>query len=1001
MPKRRLNLPALLPIALLAGALLTTAGCGTKRPLMTAAKSDAKPVDPWGKRPVVTPIEQASFPGAKRLIAGAGKDAAQPGVNLVVVERQGSSAVFVKWVIPGGRRLEFPGGDATRWPEGTVDIMAAMLTEGSRSYRGSKLAAALERHGAELSFRVQSDALVATGRVLSHQLDAWLRLAQEAMLRPTFEARPLRNLQTRQVARLKTLGTRPRSIAGRVFNRLVYGAHHPYGSPGPTRDSVGQITAKHLRAAREALVRLGGSTLVVVGDVKADEFAKQLTDVFGDALGTTAPVPKPFPALQPAQAGCHMVDVPKAVQSLLLQGNPAPRRGDATWTRFILANQVLGGSASSRLFAELRERRGLTYGVYSSFDGRQHAGDWSVSTSVRTAKAVEALVALNKEVARMQADAPTVTEIASARRYLIGQFIMAQTSGARVASRLATLSLYGRGEDYWQRWVQRLSGSSPTQLSQAAKQWMGNNQKITLVVGNLAGMRPALDVTCATMILHDARGNVIRHILGADKDMTAADRQQLFASWAKDKAARPALDRYLANVARSPLHRAMALHALLSGPQDASGPQIGEAAEDWPKLAAGLVPLLVAELTLPQTPAQLLRARAAHRWLLDLASPESGSGVLAPDLQTRALTAVSNWAFTDVAADGDPALVKRLVTARLEEADLARLGKPGLAGLEALVSTNVWRTSAAKALIALDSNAGATGLAQGYRRACVIHRAVPTAEDLSLLSQSPDRRVALLLFDIYGLHRLGHRDPKKEPALRQIMSTLRAMIDTLAAQPETKGTAGMAERTVLARDFQALMSHFESLLGSPDPDDRWWAADHIVRYRGEKGLRIVLLGLADDEAYGQSQLADVAATEAFTQFARTRVTPLGAAIVRPLMLAALAGRRRVAKVIAVISLRSMRDVASLAVLRTHNDKTAVDRVLGLKTSLDVAGLARSATAVRRYIERIEKEERAGRLSTAAATAHREEAYRTFTLVGRPLAVTVSRAVNARLGKSPK
>ncbi len=983
----------LLHTALIAVAL--SAGCSTPAQVVQVQPKPA-PVDPWGTQPVVPPIVRADFAKAVRVHVSPTGDPSHPGVELLVVERHDSPAVHLKWVIPGGRSLEFSGGSPTRWPEGTVDVMAEMLTEGSRGHRGFKLAAALEGHGAELSFQTTSDALVASGRVLSHELDAWLRLAREAMLEPTFEARPLKNLLTRHRARLKTLATRPQSISGRVFNRLVYGAAHPYGSPGATEASIDHIKAAHLKAARAALVQLGGSTLVVVGDVRPAELAQKLAAMFGDALGGAKVERPPMPPTTPAAPGCHVVDVPKAVQTLIVHGNPGPAGGEATWPGLVLANQVLGGSASSRLFSELRERRGLTYGVYSNFDGRRAAGDWSVSTSVRTAKAVEALKALDTELARMQRTAPEAAEVAAARRYLIGQFIMAQASGARVASRLASLRLYDRPDDFWQRWVSRLREATPQQLADHARSWMGNKTALTLLVGNLSGMRPALDARCPVMVLHDAQGRLLRHLIGSDAEMTDADRAELFAGWAKDIGSRPALRRFLGNTTRSAAVRAQALFALLSGPQDAAGPQLGDLASDWPKVAVALVPLLVAEFAGEPTAAQAKRARAARRWLLDLASPASGDGVLSPVARTAALASVATWAFAGIVADGDPALVAQLAKSRLVEADLARLGPPGLAGLEALVSTNVWRTTAAKALVAQDNVAAAQALARGYRRAFVVRRALPSDVDLELLSRAPGGGVALLLFDVYTLHRLGHADASKEPTLASVMTTLQTMIATLASQPIADGADQRPERTVLARDFQALMSHFESLLASPDPDDRWWSADHLVRYRAEKGLRIVLLGLADDLAYARSPLADEQATAAFSRFARSRIVPLGEATVRPLMLAALAGRRRIAKVIAITALRSMRDAASMTVLETHNDTTEVGAVLGLTEPLSVTQMARAAADVRKYVVGVDAAERSGRLTPKVAAVHRAEAYRQFSLEDRALAEAVSAAVARRL-----
>lgn len=1010
--------------ALTIAGFLALAGCGGAVKAPAKAGVAELEIDPASRRPIVPPIDDVAFPTPT--VTMVGSTAAAPstqdtgdassqrnrGVELISVERHTSPAVYFRWLIPGGRALEFgnEGRNRNRFPAGTMALAAELLVEGTLSHRGDAFSAALERHGATLDVSAASDAIILSGRVLSHQLRPFLALVAEALGEPEFDSKLLEIRKQQHRAQLESVGTRPSEVAGRIFNRVVYGEDHPYGMPTLMADSLMRITRRHLIDAHRAGFAVGGSSLVVVGDIVPSEvegalrdiFAKRL-DVNGELTGTVAPAQTEAPA-------CHVFHVPDAVQSVIVQGNPGPKRADDAWSQAVVANQILGGSASSRLFTVLRERKSLTYGIYSSLDGRLRAGDWSLSTSVRTPMTAAALDAIATELTLMQSAVANDDELSAARRFLIGQFVMSIASGGAVASRIAAVRLYGLPESTWSRYVANIATTDGEAARAAAQRWFGNAEQHRVIVGDLDQIRPALDARCTRIELRDADGRRVRTVLGPDGDMTDSDRSDLFAVWARDASAAPAIARYVADKSRSVAFRADALKATLMGPNVGAVIAMAAAAPDAGPLTGALVERLLLELR----DHPIDRARAARVVLFDLVAPETATTPLPEAMAPMVREALARYAFAGVSPDSAATLVMTLVPPRIDEADLARLGAPALDGLEALVSSNLWRESAAKALIAQRSGAAVRALVRAYRRALVIRRVLPSDMDLELIEQVPDVQTALLLLDTHALLELAGHDAEaaalpadttatelgsaREAARAASLTSLRRVVAMMAETPAREAGKG-GSGSVLDRDIRHIQGHLEAILGFRDADDRWWAATLLIRHRSAEGLRLVLSGLADDDRYADPAWQKEPVATSVLRLCANEIAPLGIEIARPQLLAALAGRHRIAKILAVVSMRVWGDDGSLTALRTHVDPTDIAGPLGYGKPTSVTELARAAVDLHRVLRRISADRDAARIDGTIARRQAEMATAALALSGAALDALVD-AVRPVAAKPP-
>lgn len=987
------------PLALAAAAALFLTACGGSQVKKQPNKPvEAAPAPVTDGRPAVVPLSDVAFPKPEKfVVTGGGEPTADaPGLELIVVKRTQLPAVFVRWVFPGGRAVEFSGGEGARWPEGTIDLMAEMLTEGTKQHRGTAFAAAMQGHGGELKFSVLADALIASGQTLNHQLKPYLGLVSEALTSPEFGSKAANSLQKRWSAHLKNLSTRPTSIGARVLNRVMYGANHPYGSPGPTMQTIHKINTRHMRSAQQAALSLAGSTLIVVGDVDSATLIETVRAVFGKQLDGKVDTSKaPLPP-KPEPEGCHVVDVPGAVQTVILQGNLALARSAATWPQAVVANQVLGGSASSRLFTVLRERRGLTYGIYSSLDGRKIAGDWSVSASVRTPKTEEALAAIGQEMALVRAQEAQPDEIGNAKRKLAGNFVTSVARGGHVAARLASQQLYGLGEGYWGSYVGSLQAVTASQLRQSAADFFSSPGKATVLVGNIEAIRPSIDRHCPRMALRDENATLLEVLVGDDAAMTDAGRAKLFGGWARDDVGLDPLGQFVRDATHSTAIRADALVALLETSRQKHLIATGRGAKDWPKMAIDVLDRLIASFKLMADEHDLKRAFNAHEVLLDLVDPPDGKKTVLTEADVAiARKAIADWAFASITPDTPSKDTETLVTKRLIPPDLVRLGESSIAGLEALVSANVWRVEAGRALRGQESVASIRALWRGYRRAFVERGGLPDPADLEVLGSLPTAQTALLLFDVHAMHQRDPTPPQKTAAATT-MDTLRHLLDEMGHEKSNEPSDRDSQRSVLDREFNRFVRPLETAMRFDNADDRWWAAKMLIRHKGVVGLRLVMQGLKDDDNYGAVGLHTIDPKLQIGDLCRNEIAPLGRSNVQAVMLAALVGRHRLGKIIAITVLKTFGDTGSMTALRTHRDRTDVAKILGLPGTVRVTRLAASAVDVHKFLDEIDREQRAGKISPAVAKLHKEFAFYTFDLLGNKLRSEVARKVRERL-----
>jgi zinc protease len=385
-------------------------------------------------------------------------------------------------------------GGASEDPEakaGTAYMVSSMLDEGAGPLDSRAFHQQLEENAVELRFSATHDYFQGSIKLLSERQDKSFELLRLALNEARFEAEATARVREQIMAALRRETTDPGSIAGRTWWNAAF-AGHPYARPNNgTLTSVPTITEDDQKAYAKRVFTRAHLKVAAVGDIDAATLGKVLDRVFGTlpASGELRSVPN----AAPREVGRRIVSqlaVPQAV--IRLGGSGIPRK-DPDFMAAYLVNHILGGgSFTSRLYDEVREKRGLAYGVYSYLSNLRHTSLFIASTQTSADQTREALELIEKEIRRMVDEGPTEAELAKAKAYLKGAYALNFDTSTKIASMLLQIQLDDLGIDYINRRTGIIDAVTIEDARRAAKR-LAAGGVLTTVVGmpkNLASKEP-------------------------------------------------------------------------------------------------------------------------------------------------------------------------------------------------------------------------------------------------------------------------------------------------------------------------------------------------------------------------------------------------------------------------------------------------------------------------------------------------------------------------------
>jgi predicted Zn-dependent peptidase len=474
------------------GALALLVACSSvpapaPAPVTPAPAPATPPVAQAAPAPLIDTLPPTLGPAPSVTLPPIDRRTLPNGMTLLVVEQHELPLADFVLVLGSGNEAD----PAARG--GLASLTAALLREGTTTRSSIAIADQLSFLGATLNSASGWDMSQVALHTTTAQMDSALALFGDVVLHPAFAAKDVARLKQQRLTDLLQSRDRPRDIADRVYAQVLYGAAHPYGRPATgTEQSTSAITGSDVRRFYESYYRPNNATLIVVGDVTAADVERRARVLFAGWQRRTVPETKyPASTTSLAKPAIFLVDKPGAPQSSIRIGEIGVPRSTADYFALQVMNTILGGSFTSRLNQNLREKRGYTYGAGSGFAMRRQAGPFTARAEVTGTKTDSSLIEFMNELRSIR-DTVSSAELARAKRYLElqlpGDF---ETTGS-IAGQLVPVVVYNLPLDFYSGYVQQIENVTQADVQRVARQYLDPAKMALVVVGDRASIESGI-----------------------------------------------------------------------------------------------------------------------------------------------------------------------------------------------------------------------------------------------------------------------------------------------------------------------------------------------------------------------------------------------------------------------------------------------------------------------------------------------------------------------------
>lgn len=406
-------------------------------------------------------------------------------------------------------RLAFRVGEAHDATDaiGQTSAMVSMLNEGTQNRSSKQLAEEIERLGAHLSASSNADNIVVSASTLTFYSSDILSLMSEIVLKPSFPEGELNLYKQNAIENLKFQRSQPNFLADEQVSRILYG-DHPYHVASPSPADVENITREKLIALHAKRFIPNVATLIVVGDVEREEILKEIEDKFGKwQEGSVEDAEFPVPP-ERSETTLTIVDRPGSAQSNIVISNLAINRNSDDYFAFLVMNQILGAGASSRLFMNLREEKGYTYGAYSSIDARRLAGSFEATSEVRSAVTGDSMKEFFYELNRIRDEKVSEAEINDAKNFLTGVFPIRAETQEGLTNLIVSQKLYNLPDDYLQTYRDKINEITIEDIERVAKKYIAPGKIAVVIVGDADNILEQVRYLTPFIEIFDTEGNL-------------------------------------------------------------------------------------------------------------------------------------------------------------------------------------------------------------------------------------------------------------------------------------------------------------------------------------------------------------------------------------------------------------------------------------------------------------------------------------------------------------
>jgi len=450
---------------------------------LEAFRRDAPP--PLPPRPIVIPdARETTLPN---------------GMSVLVIEDDRLPLVSYRFALKVGTAY-----DPTKLP-GLTDLLAGLLPEGTQTKSSREIAERVARMGASLNAGANSDYTIVAASALAAFQNEILDLMAEVVLQPSFPEKEVELAKQNTKESLRQQRAQPSFLATEMVSRVVFG-NHPYAVVAPTLESIDLFTREHFVAHHKSKFAPNNAVLITVGNVSFDDVLRRVESLFsdwqqGEKLSSDFASPP-----ERTKRTAYLVDRPGSAQSNIVLANLAITRTSPDFFPMLLMHTVLGATASSRLFMNLREEKGYTYGAYSNLDARRTAGTFRATAEVRTPVTGDSLKEFFFELDRIRNEQVSEKEIKDAKSYLTGVFPIRLETQEGMIDQLVQIKMLDLPNDYLQTYRDRVQAVTVEDIQRVARKYVKPDEAAIVVIGDGAKVLDQIKPYCADIEIYNTSG---------------------------------------------------------------------------------------------------------------------------------------------------------------------------------------------------------------------------------------------------------------------------------------------------------------------------------------------------------------------------------------------------------------------------------------------------------------------------------------------------------------
>jgi zinc protease len=404
------------------------------------------------------------------------------GIRAWLVEEHGVPLIAMRFGFDGGSAQDPPG------KEGVANFLGGMMDEGAGELTSRQFQERMQELAMHMGFDDSRDAFYGSFETLTENRDQAAALLALALSKPRFDADAVERVRGQLLAILANAARDPNRVASEQWAAMAFPGH-AYGRPSNgTPQTIQSITSADLAAYKSAIFAKDTLRVVVVGDIEPPALGALLDTVFG-ALPAKARL-VPVPDTEPKAVAQKIIDmgVPQSVAQFGV--GAMPRKDKDFVPAFVLATIVGGGSMSSRLWEEVREKRGLAYSIHAGLHPFKHASIFAGGVATKNEEIGRSLDVIRAELKRIADDGPTQQELDNAKSYLTGSFALRFDSNAKIANQLLWFWMEGLGIDYVDRRNGEIEAVTLADLKRVAKRLFEKDDLIVTIAGRPKNLAP-------------------------------------------------------------------------------------------------------------------------------------------------------------------------------------------------------------------------------------------------------------------------------------------------------------------------------------------------------------------------------------------------------------------------------------------------------------------------------------------------------------------------------